>query len=151
MIELDGMRDEVIKLTLLKLLPHGHPDMGEMPILFFRIRLLDDTWIGNCDLRLGDSDITEILGHVGYSIQEEYRGHHYAVHACQLMCDYARRANMNHLDITCDIDNYPSIRTCERLGAEKIATIDVPDGFKTYDDTPCCGKKYKYRIDLQQK
>lgn len=55
MIELDGMRDDEIKLTLLKLLPHGHPDMGEMPIMFFRIRLLDHTWIGNCDLRLGDS------------------------------------------------------------------------------------------------
>ena len=35
MIELDGMRDDVIKLTLQKLLPNGHKDMGEMPILFF--------------------------------------------------------------------------------------------------------------------
>ena len=148
MIELDGMRDDVIKLTLLKLLPHGHPDMGKMPILFFRIRLLDDTWIGSCDLRLGDSDITEVLGHMGYSIDEQYRGHHYAEHACRLMCDYARRANMTQLDITCDIDNYASIRTCERLGAEKIATIDVPPGFKTYDDTPSCGKKYKFRVML---
>ena len=148
MIELDGMRDDVIKLTLLKLLPHGHPDMGDMPILFFRICLLDHTWIGNCDLRLGDSDITEILGHVGYSIDEKYRGHHYAERACRLMCDYARRANMTQLDITCDIDNYASIRTCERLGAEKIDTITVPEGFKTYDDVPCCGQKYKYRIIL---
>lgn len=148
MIELDGMRDEVIKLTLQKLLPTGHKDMGDMPILFFRIRLLDGTWIGNCDLRLGDSVNTEILGHVGYSIHENYRGHRYAVHACKLMCDYAKRANMAQLDITCDIDNYASIRTCELLGAEKIALIDVPADFKTYDDTPCCGQKYKFRIKL---
>lgn len=148
MIELDGMRDDVIKLTLLKLLPHGHPDMGEMPILFFRIRLLDDTWIGSCDLRLGNSEITDILGHVGYSIDEHYRGHHYAERACRLLCGYAKRANMTQLDITCDIDNYASIRTCERLGAEMIAIIDVPENFKTYDDTPCCGKKYKYQIIL---
>lgn len=148
MIELDGMRDDVIKLTLLKLLPHGHPDMGEMPILFFRIRLLNGTWIGNCDLRLGDSNVTEILGHVGYSIQEVYRGHHYAVRACKLLCDYAKRAHMTQLDITCDIDNYPSIRTCELLGAEKVATIAVPADFKTYDDTPSCGQKYRYRMIL---
>ena len=148
MMELEGMRDDVIKLTLQKLLPKGHKDIGEMPILFFRIRLLDGTWIGNCDLRLGDSANTEILGHVGYGIHEAYRGHHYAVHACKLMCDYAKRAHMTHLDITCDIDNYASIRTCELLGAEKIATITVPDGFKTYDDTPSCGKKYRYRIIL---
>lgn len=146
MIEMEGMRDDVIKLTLLKLLPHGHPEMGEMPILFFRIRLLDDTWIGNCDLRLGDSEKTEVLGHVGYSIQEAYRGHHYAVHACQLLCSYAKRAHMTYLDITCDVDNYPSIRTCELLGAEKIAVIDVPKDFTTYDDVPSCGQKYKYRI-----
>ena len=148
MMQLEGMQDEVIKLTLSKLLPPGHPDMGEMPIMFFRIRLLDDTWVGNCDLRLGDNENTEILGHVGYSVYEEHRGHHYAARACKLLCDYARRAHMTQLDITCDIDNYPSIRTCELLGAEKIATIDVPKGFKTYDDVPSCGKKHKYRIKL---
>lgn len=55
---------------------------------------------------------------------------------------------MKQLDITCDIDNYASIRTCERLGAENIETIAVPADFKTYDDTPCCGQKYKFRIKL---
>ena len=34
------------------------------------------------------------------------------------------------------------------LGAEKVAVIDVPADFKTYDDVPCCGQKYKYRIKL---
>jgi len=70
------------------------------------------------------------------------------VNACRLLCGYAKRANMTQLDITCDIDNYASIRTCELLGAEKIDTIDVPKDFKTYDDTPCVGKKYKFRVKL---
>jgi len=35
MIQLDGMQDDVIKLTLSRMLAKGHPDMGEMPILFF--------------------------------------------------------------------------------------------------------------------
>ena len=55
MIQLDGMQDDVIKLTLSRMLAKGHPDMGEMPILFFNIRLLDGTRIGQCDLRVGDS------------------------------------------------------------------------------------------------
>ena len=148
MFELDGMRDDTIKLTLTKLLPDGHPAMGKMPILFFKIRLLDGTWIGNCDLRVGDSEITEVLGHIGYGIHEAYRGHHYAVNACKLLLGYAKRAHMTQLYITCDIDNYPSIRTCELLGAERIETIEVPPDFKTYDDTACCGQKYKYRVIL---
>ena len=62
MIEMEGLQDDEIKLTLAKMLPKGHPDMGDMPILFFNIRLLDGTRIGQCDLRVGDSRlIGEIL------------------------------------------------------------------------------------------
>ena len=88
MIELEGMQDDTIKLTLAKLLPKGHKDMGEMPILFFNVRLLDGTRIGHCDLRVGDSRQTEVLGHLGYEIYERYRGHHYAVRVCRLLMDY---------------------------------------------------------------
>ena len=62
MIEMEGLQDDEIKLTLAKMLPKGHPDMGDMPILFFNIRLLDGTRIGQCDLRVGDSRHTEVLG-----------------------------------------------------------------------------------------
>ena len=63
---------------------------------------------------------------MGYEIYERYRGHHYAVRVCRLLMDYAKRAHMEHVDITCDIDNYPSIRTCELLGAQKLGMIAVP-------------------------
>lgn len=146
MIELDGMRDAEIKLTLSNLLPKGHADMGEMPILLFNIRLLDDTRIGHCDLRLGDSAMTEILGHIGYGIDAPYRGHHYAEHACRLLCGYARRANMTRLDITCDVDNLASIRTCERLGAALVGTVEVPPWCPDY--ALGSRRKYRYRILL---
>ena len=146
MIELEGMRDDQIKLTLAKMLPKGHPNMGEMPILFFNIRLLDGTRIGQCDLRVGDSDKTEVLGHIGYGIYEQYQGHHYAVRACRLLMDYARRSHMDHVDITCDTDNYPSIRTCELLGAEKLGTIPVPPDNIDYQNGSRL--KYRYRIML---
>lgn len=146
MIELDGMHDDVIKLTLAKLLPKGHPEMGEMPILFFNIRLLDGKRIGNCDLRVGDSDKTKVLGHIGYGIDAGYRGHHYAVRACHLMMDYAKRANMDYVEITCDTDNYASIRTCELLGAEPLGTIVVPPDNIEYENGSRV--KYRYRVKL---
>ncbi len=146
MIELDGMRDEELKLTLAKLLPKGHKDMGEMPILYFNIRLLDGTLIGHCDLRLGDSRQTEVLGHLGYEIFEQYRGHHYAVRACRLLMGYAKRAHMDQVDITCDVDNYPSIRTCELLGGQRLGIIAVPPD--NIDFANGSRLKYRYRVML---
>ena len=146
MIELEGMQDDTIKLTLAKLLPKGHKDMGEMPILFFNVRLLDGTRIGHCDLRVGDSRQTEVLGHLGYEIYERYRGHHYAVRVCRLLMDYAKRAHMKHVEITCDIDIYPSIRTCELLGAQKLGMIAVPPDNIEFDRGSRL--KYRYRIML---
>lgn len=146
MIQLDGMQDDVIKLTLSRMLAKGHPDMGEMPILFFNIRLLDGTRIGQCDLRVGDSVQTEVLGHIGYGIDAPYRGHHYAVRACRLLMGYAKRAHMEHVDITCDIDNYASIRTCELLDGQWMGVIPVPPDNIEYANGS--REKYRYRIIL---
>ncbi|MBR4944043.1 MAG: GNAT family N-acetyltransferase [Peptococcaceae bacterium] len=146
MLEMEGLQDEEIKLTLMKMLPNGHPDMGEMPILFFNIRLLDGTWIGQCDLRVGNSRHTDVLGHIGYGINENYRGHHYAEKACRLLMKYAKKANMPHVDITCNTDNIPSVRTCERLHAQLLGTIEVPPDNIEYRNGSRI--KYRYRILL---
>lgn len=147
MIEMEGLQDEEIKLTLAKMLPKGHPDMGDMPILFFNIRLLDGTRIGQCDLRVGDSRHTEVLGHIGYGIYEAYRGHHYAAKACRLLMKYAKKAHMPHVDITCNTDNQASIRTCELLNAQLLGTVEVPPDNIDYQNGSRI--KYRYRIILE--
>lgn len=147
MIEMEGLQDDEIKLTLAKMLPKGHPDMGDMPILFFNIRLLDGTRIGQCDLRVGDSHHTEVLGHIGYGIYEAYRGHHYAAKACRLLMKYAKKAHMPHVDITCNTDNQASIRTCELLNAQLLGTVEVPPDNIDYQNGSRI--KYRYRIILE--
>ncbi len=147
MIEMEGLQDDEIKLTLAKMLPKGHPDMGDMPILFFNIRLLDGTRIGQCDLRVGDSRHTEVLGHIGYGIYEAYRGHHYAAKACRLLMKYAKKAHMLHVDITCNTDNQASIRTCELLNAQLLGTVEVPPDNIDYQNGSRI--KYRYRIILE--
>ena len=147
MIEMEGLQDDEIKLTLAKMLPKGHPDMGDMPILFFNIRLLDGTRIGQCDLRVGDSRHTEVLGHIGYGIYEAYRGHHYAAKACRLLMKYAKKAHMPHVDINCNTDNQASIRTCELLNAQLLGTVEVPSDNIDYQNGSRI--KYRYRIILE--
>lgn len=40
--------------------------------------------MGYCDLRIGYNDNLYYGGHIGYGINEEYRGHHYDAKACEL-------------------------------------------------------------------
>lgn len=48
--------------------------------------------------------------------------------------------------ITCDPDNIPSRRTCEALGAELLAIVDVPEDSIDYAMGHL--QKCQYRIEL---
>lgn len=83
--------------------------------------------MGHCDLRIGYNDGTYYGGHIGYDIDEEYRGHHYAAKACELLFELAKKHGMNHLYITCDPDNWPSRKTLEYLNGELLEIAELPE------------------------
>ncbi len=84
---------------------------------------------GAISLRLGDGQtLLAYAGHLGYRIDELFRGHHYAERACRLLAPLARAHGLTELIITCDPENTPSRRTCERLGAAFIEIVDIPPG-----------------------
>ena len=62
------------------------------------------------------------------------------------MMKYAKKAHMPHVDITCNTDNIPSIRTCEYLHAELLGTVEVPPDNIDYRNGS--RMKYRYRIVL---
>ncbi|MBP3398443.1 MAG: GNAT family N-acetyltransferase [Erysipelotrichaceae bacterium] len=82
--------------------------------------------VGYCDLRMGMNPDLEILGQVGYHIEERYRGHHFAYRACVLLFESAKELGMEELLITCNPDNIPSRKTLEALGGTLKAIVDVP-------------------------
>ena len=57
----------------------------------------------------------------------------------------ALRHGFTELWITCDPDNWPSRRTCERIGAELIEIIDLPEDLDMYLD----GERQKCRYRWQ--
>lgn len=71
---------------------------------------------GYISLRLGESPQLYYLGHIGYRIEEPFRGHGYAACACQLLIPFMRQLNLSSVCITADPDNTPSRKTCEHLG-----------------------------------
>jgi tagatose 1,6-diphosphate aldolase len=82
---------------------------------------------GGIGLRIGHTaDIEQYLGHIGYNVHPFARGNHYAERACRLLRPLALRHGVNPLWITCNPDNSPSRRTCERLGCQLMGIVPLP-------------------------
>ena len=99
---------------------------------------------GYISLRLGESPQLYYLGHIGYRIEEPFRGHGYAARACQLLIPFMRQLNLSSVCITADPDNTPSRRTCEHVGCVLESIVPVPQSFRYI----CSGSTHKCRYIL---
>ena len=90
--------------------------------------------IGKCSLRIGYKTILYYGGHIGYQIDEPYRGNHYAQKACLLLFELAKKHHMPYLIITCHPENIASRKTLEKLKGQWIETIKTPIDSELYQD-----------------
>lgn len=118
--------DGELMLSLERTAP-ADPVRGWVPAYHFHICLSDGTKIGSCDLRLGHNRGLYYGGNVGYTVFPDYRGRHYAEKACRLLFKLAKRHDLGWLIITCQPENIPSRRTCERLGGELLEIAPLPE------------------------
>ncbi len=121
---------------------------GYVPSYEFAVRLPGNPRsIGRVSLRIGNNNhLVMYAGHIGYGIQEEYRGNRYAAKACNLIRKVALDHGMKTLWITCNPDNYPSRRTCEILGCEFVEIVDLPEDTDMYQAGE--RQKCRYRWDV---
>ena len=98
-------------------------------------------YAGYVCLRLGESPGLYYLGHIGYRIEEEYRGHGYEARACRLMLPLLQRLNLGSVVITTNVDNFASRRTCENLGCALERIAPVPAAYRAL----CAGAAQKCR------
>lgn len=102
---------------------------------------------GYISLRLGDSDtILLYAGHIGYRVDPEFRGRHYAARSVKLILPLAKEHGINPLWITCNPDNIASRRSCELAGGTFEEIVRIPEDLDMYRD----GERFKcrYRFDL---
>lgn len=125
-INTDFLKNDEITLILEKTVD-GNPEKDWVPAYHFAICNNQGTKLGGCDLRIGHNDKLYYGGNIGYHIDEEYRGHHYAGKACFLLFELARKHNMDYLIITCNPDNYASRKTCEYAGGELLEIVELPE------------------------
>lgn len=121
----DFLEDNEIKL-LLERTAEADPSRNCVPAYYFTICDKQGKAMGHCDLRIGYTDGLYYGGHIGYSIDEEYRGHHFAAKACKLLFELAKKHGMDHLYITCNPDNWPSRKTLEYLKGELLEIVELP-------------------------
>lgn len=116
--------------------------------IFYGIYLTGtNTKVGQCDLRLGMNDELYYAGNIGYRIEEPYRGHRYAYHACRLLFEIAKEEyQMHELVITCSPDNYASKRTLELLNGTYLETKDVPNSHWLYKRGETIKNIYRYDL-----
>ncbi|WP_041138980.1 GNAT family N-acetyltransferase [Beduini massiliensis] len=86
--------------------------------------------IGRIVFRCGSDNEHEFAGHIGYSIDEPYRGHYYAYQACLALKQFILSLGYDHVLITCSPDNIASKKTIEKLGAEFVETKAIPNDLR---------------------
>ena len=90
------LESDEIKLVLERT-AEGDPDRNWVPAYHFLICDKQDNNMGKCDLRIGYNENLYYGGHIGYTIDEEYRGCHYAAKACKLLFKLAKKHEMDYL------------------------------------------------------
>ena len=141
------MRDRDLSLELRAREPEN-PARGWVPAYRFAMRL-DGVGhaVGRLGFRVGTTHTIErYAGHLGYEVSPAFRGNRLAERSCRLIFSLARRHGFQELWITCNPDNWPSRRTCERLGAELIDTVDVPRDSDVF--APGSERKCRYLLAL---
>lgn len=83
--------------------------------------------MGACNFRIGYTPGLYYAGHIGYGVDEAYRGNYYAAKACRLLFHLAKKHKMDYLYITCNPDNIASKKTCESLGGRLLEVAELPE------------------------
>ena len=82
--------------------------------------------IGKISIRIGDNYHSYYNGHIGYEIEEAYRGNHYSYHAAVLVLSVARAHHMNSIYLTCKASNKASRKIIERTHAVFKEIVKIP-------------------------
>jgi tagatose 1,6-diphosphate aldolase len=148
----DTSRQQV--MDFLRAAPGGRQEArgssGLSPTYHFWMRVSGNPELeiaGGINLRIGQQyELVMYHGQIGYHVYPPFRGHHYAERAARLLFPLARRHQLNPLWITCNPDNLPSRRTCERLGGQLVEIVPVPPENPLFamGETEKC----RFRIDL---
>lgn len=95
------------------------------PYYIFSIQV-NNQKVGKIVLRKGTIEERYFDGHIGYSVEKNYRGHGYAYLATVELLRIARKMGFKELIITCSPDNLASKKTILKLPVKYLETVVIP-------------------------
>jgi len=131
-IDVPDLTDGEIELFCIGKKP-AIPERKWVPAYEFEIRRCGSR-VGGINLRIGYTDGLYYSGQIGYSVDEQHRGHGYAEKACRLLVPVIRAHGMKKVLITNSHTNIASKRTCEKLGAKLIRIARLPEWHDLYKE-----------------
>lgn len=124
--DFDYLTDGEIDLKIEEKAP-ANEEKGYVPAYKYRITLHgEDESIGSIDIRIGYNENLYYGGHIGYRIEENHRGNYYAAKACKMVKSIAFSHDMDKIIVTCNPNNHPSRKTCEKAGLVLKEIVDLP-------------------------
>ena len=97
--------------------------LHELFVVVYIIYLHGETkTIGNINYRGYHTSV--IWGDIGYTIEPETRGNHYAYRALCLLSEFLCENGVTDFWITAHVDNIPSNKTIQKYGAHLIKSED---------------------------
>ncbi|WML46619.1 GNAT family N-acetyltransferase [Neobacillus sp. PS3-34] len=136
---------------LVKWLYKGDGEHGNIPFYGCVLFLAGtDIRVGSIVLRIGDMMASKAFYydcHIGYRINEEYRGRGFALRACKLISNLAKLHDMTELYITCNDQNSASIKVIEKLDAKFLETILIPKEYLDEHDQSNKRNRYIWKLD----
>ena len=137
----------------LKVSSKNPPDYEKGYSPFYRFEMLNSSTgevMGGLSFRVGytHNDV-HFRGNIGFSVNEQFRGLNYSTRSCRLIIPVIKFHDMKHVWITCNIDNFASIKSIEKLGAEYIETLAMPDDYPYiwyYPEAARVKRRYKWNI-----
>lgn len=140
------LTDNDLELVLIKKVP-ANKKKRYFPAYEFEMRnSKTGKKIGGISLRIGNNETTKCGGHIGYRVDEEFRGNRYAARSLKLLFPFAKRNCLNPPWITCNSENIPSRKTCELAGGALIEIVDVAKNNEEYQAG--VRKNCRYRFNL---
>ncbi len=119
--------DRDLELRLVSTIPADHERGFDPTYEFAMVAAASGVVMGNINLRVGHTQhLTLYRGHIGFGVDQPFRGHRYALRSCRLLAGLARMHSLVPLWLTCDEGNLASQRTLELLGAEFIDVRTMP-------------------------
>lgn len=126
-IDPGALVDGDLELRLVERTPADHERGFEPTYRFAMVRAASGIAMGNISLRVGHSEhLTLYRGHIGFGVEERFRGNRLALRSCRLLAGLARHHSVVPLWLTCDQGNLASQRTLELLGAVFVEIRTMP-------------------------